>query len=297
MHAKAQKESIVSIARSRSMGSTTSSGATTRTSGAATGGQVGSSESGSVGIVRLGNIFNAVPGEEEAQGKALTVGDCSSTESGSVGKVKLGSFAKGIPDIGTETVEAAAVVAEDGVAMMGTRTGGSNERGSLGTINLCGIPNNVTESGVSAETGGGTVGENGNENNTTAGETGRVTGGKGGGTVQGGQDHLVRRGSFVRRNTRLGRVDQKLRRAQRHRRKAHHYLMTLTYSGLQPGMEYHIRVAGISSVGQVPEPCWVSSCFCTGTHLQRRWMARGWAFDARFWFALGLYYSLALHLG
>lgn len=250
MDAKAQKESIISIARSRSVGSTTSTGATTGTGGAATGGNVSFTERGSVGIIRLSSIANFVPGE--ANGKGLTVADCSSTESGSVGLVMLGS----ITETGPETTETATVAAADGTAMVATRAvaDGRDVRGSVGTIKFGGFPKNVAESGVSTaeETGGATPGsENGNKNHTTAGKAGGVPVGKGGGTVQGGQARLVRRGSFVRRNTRLGRVDFKLRRAQRHRRKPHHYLMALTYSGLQPGMRYHIRVAGISSVGQV----------------------------------------------
>lgn len=35
------------------------------------------------------------------------------------------------------------------------------------------------------------------------------------------------------------------------RRKAHHYLMALSYCGLEPGKDYHLKVAGVNSVGQV----------------------------------------------
>lgn len=35
------------------------------------------------------------------------------------------------------------------------------------------------------------------------------------------------------------------------RYKAHHNLMVITYGGLSPGKDYHIRVAGANSVGQV----------------------------------------------
>ena len=269
MHAKAQKESIVSISRSRSVASTTSTGATTGTGGAAPGGNVGSAESGSVGVVRLGSIANAAPGE--ALGKGLTGEDCGSTESGSVGKVRLGSFAKGDVEAGAETTTetetetagtAAAPALEaavDGTAMTGAGAGGSDERGSAAIVKLDSFPHNDIEAGVSAaeNAGGATVGgKNGDNKHTTPGQAGGIVVGKGGGSVQGGQAHLVRHGSFARSKTRLGRVDHKLRRSQRHRRKAHHYLMSLTYSGLQPGMEYHIRVAGISSVGQVSRTVW-----------------------------------------
>lgn len=254
MRAKAQKETIVLVARARSVASTMSTGGTAGTGGTVAGGNVGSSESGSVDIVRLGGIANPAP--EEAEGKGRTAGDCGSTESGSGRIARLGSLAKGNIETRPETTETAVVVATaaDGTAMTVTgATGGSDKRGSIGIVKLGSFARNVIETGVSAteETGGETVsGESGN-NSQTAGEAGGVSVGKGGGTVQGGQAHLVRVGSFARCNTRIGRADHKLRRSQRHRRKAHHYLMSLTYSGLQPGMDYHIRVAGISSVGQV----------------------------------------------
>lgn len=232
-----------------------STGATTGTGGAAPGGNAGSTESGSVGVVRVNSNADAAPGE--AQEKGLTAGDCGSTESGSVGKVRLGSFAKANVGTGleiTETGAAAAVTAADRTAMMPAGADGSDERVSVAIVKLGSFPQNVIETGASAaeNTGGGPAGgENSNNNYTTAGQAGRIVVGKGGDSEQGGQAHAVRHGSFARSNTRLGRVDHKLRRSQRNRRKAHHYLMSLTYSGLQPGVDYHIRVAGISSVGQV----------------------------------------------
>lgn len=250
MHAKAQKQSIVSISRSRSIASTMSTGGTTGTGGTTTRGVVGSTESGSVGIVRLGIVANATP--EEAGGKGLTAGDCGSTESGSVGTVRLGSLLNDNVETGQEATAVAAVAAAaDGTAIMARRAGGdSEERGGVGIVELGHSPKNVVETGASAaeETTGATVG---GENDSNTGEEGGVSVGKDVGSAQGGQAHVVRLGTFARSNTRMGRVDHKFRRSQQYRRKAHHYLMSLTYSGLQPGMDYHIRVAGISSVGQV----------------------------------------------
>lgn len=42
------------------------------------------------------------------------------------------------------------------------------------------------------------------------------------------------------------------------RRKAHHHFMAVTCSDLKPGINYHLRIAGINRVGQVlPAACTV----------------------------------------
>lgn len=251
MRAKAQKESIVSIARARSVATTVSTSGTAETGGTAAGLNAGGNESGSVGIVRLGSIADATP--EETGGKGRTAEGFGSAESGSVGIVRLGSVAMSNTETGLETTETVAAAAATTAATTGS--GGSDTRGRGGIAVLDSSPKNVAETEVIAteETGGSTIGgERGsNNNNHTTAEKAGIVVGKGGGSIQGGQARLVRLGSFARSNTRIGRVDWKLRRSQRHRRKAHHHLMSLTYSGLRPGIDYHIRVAGISSVGQV----------------------------------------------
>lgn len=50
-----------------------------------------------------------------------------------------------------------------------------------------------------------------------------------------------------RTSRRLGHKSQQ----RKIKRKPHHHLMLVTYTGLQPGTDYHLRVAGINSVGQV----------------------------------------------
>ncbi|CAM9452554.1 unnamed protein product, partial [Ectocarpus fasciculatus] len=299
MHAITQRQSIVSISRSRSVTSMATTGDrgssesghvgrdgsfanTTEGPGCVDGAGIagtigGSTESGSVGIVRLGSFANTTHGVAGADGTSGEVMDGGSTESGSVGTVRLGSFAK------LADGAAGADGASGGVVDMDS---GSTESGSVGVVRLgsldgssaaCGIVsvaaggsqdvggdggawgmvagsdgsfakgNNTETEPAAADGAGGAEGTA--QARTTAGGPERVSSGEGE-SGQSGQAPFVRLSNFARRNTRIGRVDHKLRRHQRRRRKAHHYLMSLTYTGLLPGMDYHIRVAGISSVGQ-----------------------------------------------
>lgn len=236
----------------------------------------GSAHSGSVGIVRLGSFAKS----SEDVGGTAGGGGGGSTGSRSVGVVALGSFAGGesVAGIGQPatpgagdggTMEPAAAAA---AASAVSGSSDDKQEGNVGIVRLGSFAKGNIEPGPAPteETGGtAEVGRDSDNNSTTniiinnstaagAAEKNGVVSpargikmGKGGGTVQGGYPQLVRLGSFAMKHTRTGRVEHKLRKSQRHRRKAHHYLMSLTYRGLQPGMDYHIRVAGISSVGQV----------------------------------------------
>lgn len=48
------------------------------------------------------------------------------------------------------------------------------------------------------------------------------------------------------------------RRSRRH--KVHHKLMVITYDGMSPGKDYHIRVAAANSVGQVRVDIFEEKC-------------------------------------
>lgn len=316
MHAKAQRESIVSIARTRSISSTATGGTgeisldgargdggsdvsgklvsladisqekgrNKPTGGAGAGEDGGSTESGSVGIVRLGSFANLVQGAEGTR-----AGDDSSHQSGSIGMVTLGSLAgssstgKGPVILETEetgaTERAAAegqgsdqgacaggsslesftksdveIVSPRNEAARGSEGGHNNsdQRGSVGIVRLGSFASGDIDTGPTAVDDAERAEETAAKRPTTMARTGEgVTVQKVDGNAQGAHAGLIRLGTFARRNTRIGRVNQNLRKNQRRRRKAHHYLMSLTHSGLKPGMDYHIRVAGVSSVGQV----------------------------------------------
>lgn len=216
----------------------------------------GSTESGSVGIVRHGSFAKIADGAADADGASAGVVDSGSTESGSVGVVKLGSLDGSSATFGMVPVAAGGSQDMGGDGGAGGMLAGGNgsddrQRGSVAIVRHSSFAqgnNAETEPAVADGTRGA---EGTAQARTTAGGPERTASGEGDESGQNGQAPFVRLSNFARRNTRIGRVDHKLRRHQRRRRKAHHYLMSLTYTGLQPGMDYHIRVAGISSVGQV----------------------------------------------
>lgn len=294
LQAKAQRESKVFVATARSAASTATrrtgegasggasdggaelvgladtsqEGGRIKAAGAA-GGDGGSTESGSVGSVRLGSFSTLGQGAAQA-----AAGEASSQTSGSVGLVALGSLAESSerePAIsGTEGTGAAEGAAEEGGG------GDQDARVDVSTLESSAKGNAevVTPTGEVAR--GIVVGQGGSDESGSAGivRPGSSAGGdidKGAaataatmarageaatvenrdGSAQGGQTRLVTLGNSAGRNNRIGRVDYKLRTGQWRGRKAHHYLMSLTYTGLRPGMDYHIRIAGVSSVGQV----------------------------------------------
>lgn len=236
MNARAQKQSS-------STGLTVGAGGTSGDGG-------GSAESGSAGVVRLGTLGKF------SEGAGGTAGDGGgSTASGSVGVVTLGNFAKGDGSAGIGQATTAGVV--DGEKMeaapapapaVGGSTG-DKERSSVGVVRLGNFAEGNIETGSvpTGETKGiVAVGQGSdNNNNTAAGVADKTR------VVSPARGVKMEKGGGTEKRIRKGRVEHKLRKSQRHRRKAHHYLMSLTYRGLQPGMDYHIRVAGVSSVGQV----------------------------------------------
>ncbi|CAM9348828.1 unnamed protein product [Scytosiphon promiscuus] len=312
MQAKAQRESIISVTRARSVTSTATGGtgvnafdgasgecgsdgggklaSSTDTSQEAgctkavggAGEDGGSTESGSVGTVKLGSFANVVHGEE-----GTAAGDESSRKDGSVRIVALGSSAdstgtgKGPAMMGAEGTGAAErAVAEQGGDEQRASAGGlspqsfpmgdtkvtsptrepargsvvehgaCDQRGGVGIVRLGSFANGNIDTGPTAADGAGWIEGTAATAATIARLGEAVTGQNRDDNAQGAQNRLVRLGTFARRNTRIGRVDQNLRKKQRRGRKAHHYLMSLTYNGLKPGIDYHIRVAGVSSVGK-----------------------------------------------